>query len=199
MPIPDWMETLGQRFIVAFIGTFSHFHSPLLLARAARLLHAEGRDDIAIVIAGAGGEYEDEVRSEAADLPNVTMPGWLDQSGIDALLSRAAVGVCPTAADARFFPNKTFLYFSRGLPVLSAFQGELKSVLESDGLGFYFDRGDAEALSERIKQLCDDVDTYANMRARVREAFSTLYDEQVVYRDFATHIESVAAARSNHG
>jgi glycosyltransferase involved in cell wall biosynthesis len=194
---PDWLDALGQRFVVAFIGTFSHFHSPLVLARAARLLHAEGRDDIAIVIAGAGGESEDAVRAEAADLPNVTMPGWLDQGGIDALLSKAAVGVCPTAADARFFPNKTFLYFSRGLPVLSAFRGELKSVLENDGLGFYFGRGDAEALSERIKELCDDRDQYASMQERVRKAFSTRYDEQVVYRDFATHIESVAGRSSD--
>lgn len=196
-PAPDWMAALGERFVVAFIGTFSHFHSPLVLARAAQQLHAEGRDDIAIVIAGAGGDSEAEVRSAAAELPNVIMPGWLDQTGIDALLGRAAVGVCPTAADARFFPNKTFLYFSRGLPVLSAFQGELKSVLEEDGLGYYFDRDDAAALSRRIRQLSDDADAYANMRERVRKAFAERYDEQVVYSDFATHIEEVAAREAS--
>ena len=67
--------------------------------------------------------------------------------GIDALLDRAAVGVCPTSIDAKFFPNKAFLYFSKGLPVLSAFQGELRKVLEKDGLGRYFDFDDAEALA----------------------------------------------------
>ena len=190
---PGWLRALDGRFIVAFIGTFSKFHSPLVLARAAAILQQDSRKDIAIVIAGAGGDIESKVKAEVAGLQNVTMPGWLDQSGIDILLSRAAIGVCPTSIDAKFFPNKTFLYFSRGLPVLSAFQGELRRVLDGDGLGHYFHHNDATALANHIKAFCDDPTLHKKTRERVEQAFRERYDEKVVYADFADHIESLAA------
>jgi glycosyltransferase involved in cell wall biosynthesis len=189
--VPDWLAALDRRFIVAFIGTFSRFHSPVVLARAARQLQSEGREDIAIVIAGAGGDIQAKVEAEVTGLSNVSLPGWLDQAGIDALLHRAAVGVCPTSIDARFFPNKTFLYFSNGLPVLAAFQGELRSVLEEDGLGHYFHHDDADVLAEHIKALCDDSTHYQDMRKRVRQVFHERYDEQVIYTAFADHIEAL--------
>jgi glycosyltransferase involved in cell wall biosynthesis len=192
--IPKWLQALQGQFIVAFIGTFTPFHSPLILGRVARQLLSENRHDIAFVIAGAGGDLESKLRSEVAGLSNVTMPGWLDQSGIEALLSRASIGVCPTSIDVRLFPNKTFLYFSRGLPVLSAFRGELQKVLQEDGLGRYYDRNDASTLTAHIKQLCDDPNLYAAMSGKVRKAFTARYDEQVVYRDFADHIEQVESA-----
>lgn len=192
--IPDWLAALDSRFIVAFIGTFSHYHSPVSLAKAARQLQSEGRNDIAIVIAGAGGDAQAQVETEVAGLSNVTLPGWLDQAGIDALLDQAAVGVCPTSSDAKFFPNKAFLYFSKGLPVLSAFQGELRKVLEKDGLGRYFDHGDAEALASHIKALCDDSSLYARLSEQVRHTFSQKYDENVIYGVFADHIEAIAHA-----
>ena len=191
---PDWLRAIDGKFVVAFIGTFSKFHSPLVLAQAARQLQLEGREDIVIVIAGAGGDIEPKVKAEVAGLQNVVMPGWLDQAGIDALLSSAAVGVCPTSTDARFFPNKTFLYFSRGLPVLSAFQGELRDVLDGDGLGHYFDHNDPTALAMHIKALCDDSETYERMRVRVEQVFRERYDESVVYTAFADHIESLAVS-----
>jgi len=190
--VPEWLHTLDGRFIVAFVGTFSKFHSPLTLIRAAALLEQEGREDIAIVIAGAGGDIEPQIRSEAAGLGNVTMPGWLDQTGIEALLSRASIGVCPTSTEARFFPNKTFLYFSRGLPVLSAFEGELRSVLDGEGLGRYFRHDDAAALAANIKEYCDDAALHEKTRGRVEKAFKERYDESVVYAAFAKHIEQMA-------
>lgn len=196
---PGWLRALDGRFIVAFIGTFSKFHSPLVLARAAAKLQHDGRKDIAIVIAGAGGDIESKVKAEVAGLQNVTMPGWLDQSGIDILLSRAAIGVCPTSIDAKFFPNKTFLYFSRGLPVLSAFKGELRKLLDDDGLGSYFHYDDDEALTEQIIRLCDDTDLYRKTCGRVQAAFAERFDERVIYSAFADYIEqhvnSVAAGQ----
>lgn len=192
--VPDWLAALDGKFIIAFIGTFSSYHNPVILTRVARLLEAEGRDDIAIVIGGASGDLHARVEAEAAGLANVTLPGWLDQAGIDALLDRAAVGVCPTSTDAKLFPNKTFLYFSSGLPVLSAFQGELRQVLEDDGLGFYFDHDDAAALARHIKALCDNSALYSETSERVRKVFSERYDERVIYSAFAEHIESIANA-----
>ncbi len=192
--VPDWLAALDGRFVVAFIGTFTTHHSPIVLARAARLLQNEGRDDIAIVIAGAGGDLYAKVQAETTGLSNVTLPGWLDQAGIDALLDRSAVGVCPTGTRASLFPNKTFLYFSRDLPVLSAFQGELRDVLEREGLGAYFDYDDAATLVHHIKNLCDNSARYLEISERVRRIFSDRYDEKVIYRSFADHIESVTTA-----
>ena len=165
--LPAWLEVLRDRFVVAFVGTFSHFHNPNILVTVAKNLLAAGRNDIAIVLAGAGGDLYESTASAAKNIPNITLTGWLEQDGINALLDRSAVGVCPTGAEARLFPNKTFLYFSRGLPVLSAFEGELRKVLDEDGLGRYFRYDDASALTAHIVELCDNKRLYHETCSRV--------------------------------
>lgn len=186
---PDWLRRLEGRFIVAFVGTFSPFHSPAILVKVAERLLTAGREDIAIVIAGAGGDLYEEITTAAEKMPNITLTGWLEQDAISALLGQAAVGICPTSTDARFFPNKTFLYFSRGLPVFSAFEGELRKVLDDDGLGAYFHYDDDDALTNQIIRLCDDTDLYQRICGRVREAFAARFDERVIYSAFADYIE----------
>ena len=186
---PDWLRRLEGRFIAAFVGTFSPSHSPAILVEAAERLIAAGREDIAIVMAGVGGDLYEDVTAKAKKMPNITLPGWLEKDTISALLDEAAVGICPTSLEMPFFPNKTFLYFSRGLPVLSAFKGELREVLDNDGLGAYFHRNDAEALTNQIIRFCDDKDFYQETRDRVRKTFAERFDERVIYSAFADYVE----------
>ncbi len=186
---PDWLRRLDGRFIVVFVGTFSPFHSPAILIKLAERLISEGREDIAIVIGGAGGDLYDEIVAGARNLPNITLTGWLEQDAISALLEKAAVGICPTSMKALFFPNKAFLYFSRGLPVLSAFEGEMRRVLDEQGLGGYFPYDDDEALARQVIRLCDDERQYRETRERVRKIFDERYDERIIYSDFADYIE----------
>ena len=189
---PDWLRRLEGRFIIAFVGTFSPSHNPAILVEVAERLVAMGREDIAIVMAGAGGDLYEDITAEAKKMPNITLPGWLEKDAISALLDEAAVGICPTRLEMPLFPNKTFLYFSRGLPVLSAFKGELREVLDNDGLGAYFHRDDAEALTNQIVRFCDDEDLYQKTRDRVRETFAEQFDERVIYPAFADYIEQHA-------
>jgi glycosyltransferase involved in cell wall biosynthesis len=189
---PDWLSRLDGKFIVAYIGTFSPNYGPGTLVAAAKWLLDAGREDIAIVIAGSGGDDQEAIRAEGAGLSNVTMPGWLEQEEISALLRRSSIGVCPANVDAKFFPNKTFLYFSAGIPVLSAYQGELRTWLDEKGLGSYYPSGDAEALAKTILQFCDDPNLRRRVGERVRQAFSENFDERVVYARFSDHIESCA-------
>ena len=186
---PDWLCRLKGRFIVAFVGTYSPFHSPAILVKVAERLIAAGREDIAIVIAGAGGDLYEEITAVAAKMPNITLTGWLEQDAISSLLGQAAVGICPTSLEALFFPNKTFLYFSRGLPVLSAFDGELRKLLDDGGLGAYYRFDDDEALTNEIIRFCDDADLYQRTGDRVREVFVDRFDERVIYSAYADYIE----------
>ena len=140
-------------------------------------------------MAGVGGDLYEDIAAKAKKMPNITLPGWLEKDTISALLDEAAVGICPTSLEMPFFPNKTFLYFSRGLPVLSAFKGELREVLDNDGLGAYFHRDDAEALTNQIIRFCDDKDFYQKTRDRVRKTFAERFDERVIYSAFADYVE----------
>ena len=155
---------------------------------AERLLTA-GREDIAIVIAGAGGDLHEKIIAVAKKMPNITLTGWLEHDAISTLLGQAAVGICPTSLEAPLFPNKTFLYFSRGLPVLSAFEGELRKLLDNGGLGAYYKFDDDVALTNQIIKLCDDSDLYQETSDRVRQAFAERFDECVIYSAFADYIE----------
>jgi glycosyltransferase involved in cell wall biosynthesis len=190
-PTPDWLVPIQDRWIVAFVGTFSRFHSPATLVAAARILAKRGRDDIAFVIGGAGGDMESQVTESARGAANVVMPGWLDQEAIQALLQRARLGIAPTSVEAKFFPNKVFLYFSHGLPVLSSFIGELRTVLNDGGLGAGFEMNDADQLADLIVRFKDQEEHYRAAASRVAEAFAARYNETTIYGKFADHIESL--------
>lgn len=73
--------------------------------------------------------------------------------------------------------------------MLSAFEGELRKVLENGGLGAYYEFDDDEALTNQIIRLCDDSDHYQETSDRVRKAFAERFDECVIYSAFADYIE----------
>ena len=117
-------EELKTKFVVAFVGTFGHYHNPSILIDCAGKSNRI-RSDIHFVLAG-DGEYLDEIRKRSRDLPNVTFTGWLNQGEMDFLLAKSDVGICPTSRNTDLFPNKAFIYLSWSLPIVSAFGGDLK-------------------------------------------------------------------------
>lgn len=176
-------------FTISFIGTFAHYHNPsILLECAGRFLKED--PDIRFVIAG-DGELSGEIRKKAKALTNVILPGWLDKAAIDELLKISDVGVCPSGHEASLFPNKAFLYLSGGLPVISAFSGDLKDILEQRKAGFYYKPGDVDGLAECIKRLHDDAALYKKIAQNAINLFNELFDAEKIYKEYAEFIEGV--------
>lgn len=183
-------DNLRNRFVVTFIGTFAHYHNPsILLDCAVKLLDK----NICFVLAG-DGELFKQIKNKASSMPNIVLPGWLNQDEISILLQHSHVGVCPARQHQKtdLFPNKAFAYLSAGLPVISAFQGDLKEIIEKYQIGFYYPPGNVDVLINYIKKLYESPDLYKTISENARKVFDERFDADKIYLEYAEHIEKVA-------
>ncbi len=186
--IPQWLNKIKDRFIVLYQGTFNYYHDPTILIDCAKRLRNE---QIIFVLAGKG-EYWERIKKAAEILPNVVLPGWLNQKELATLLFHSNVGVCPTPQKSYFLPNKAFAYFSAGLPIISAFDGELKKICEKHQVGFYYSPGDIGALTSHIKILFKDRKRYSMMSKNALKLFEEKFEAEKVYQEFASYLEEMA-------
>jgi glycosyltransferase involved in cell wall biosynthesis len=191
--ILEIIRILNKKLIVTFIGTFAKYHNPSILLECAKSLASY---DIGFVLAGDGECFED-IRTKANGMRNIAFPGWLNHVEINALLQCSHVGICPASKEAYFFPNKVFSYFSAGLPVISAFQGDLKKIIEKYQIGFYYPPNDIDALTASIDKLYQNKELYAKMAANSKKVFNEMLDADKIYDDYAVHIENIARGYKN--
>ncbi|MBA7499758.1 hypothetical protein ES704_02505 [subsurface metagenome] len=187
--MPKLVEDIRDRFVITFIGAFSHNNNPSILIDCAKELIDE---NICFVLAGDGDLFA-EIKKKSSDLPNMILPGWLEQSEINTLLEYSDVGVCPTTRVRNAFPNKAFMYLSAGLPILSAWQGDLKKIIEEYQIGFYCPPNDVDALVNSIKKLYEDQELHRTMSNNALRVFDELFDADKIYNEYADHIEKIAS------
>ncbi|RPI74860.1 MAG: glycosyltransferase WbuB [Desulfobacteraceae bacterium] len=189
--IKQWENTVRDKFVVLFIGALSAaYHNPSILLDAAERL--KDRDQIHFVIAGDGDLLAD-MRKSAGRLSNVTFTGWLNQMEIDFWLKHSHVGVCPVTKIIDLPTNKVSAYLSEGLPILSAFNGELKTLIEDNRIGFYYAPNDIRAFEKRIVELQEDRELYRLMSRNAQKLFQDKFDAAEIYRDYAEHVGELAA------
>lgn len=179
------------KFIVLFIGTISgSYHNPLILLQVAEKLSAN--NNIHFVIAGDGDLFE-KLKSESAGHDNISLTGWLNRDEIEFWLQKSSVGICPATKKVHLPTNKAYAYLSAGLPIISAFQGELKILIEKNNIGFYYPPNDAGSLAECIKKLQEDKLLYQNISENAKNIFKELFDADTIYESYARYIEQVAS------
>lgn len=189
---PDKMlkliEDMRNRFVVTFVGAFVHHANPSILIDCARELVDE---NIYFVLAGDGDLFA-EIKRKSSDLSNVSLPGWLKQSEINTLLEYSDVGVCCMTQIRNAFGNKVFGYLSAGLPILSAWQGDLKDIIEKYQIGFYYPPNDVDALVNSIKKLYEDQELYRTISNNALRVFDESFNADKIYEEYSKHIENVA-------
>lgn len=190
------MSSLKDKFVVTFIGTFEEFHDPRILIECAQYFAQD--KEIHFVLAG-DGSLKQEIQQGSAGLANVTLTGWLDQDQIDQLLSLSDVGVCTSKHITDIFPNKAFSYFAFGLPVISAFQGDLKQMIEKYEIGFYYDPNDVRSLIDKISILKNKHALYQQYSANATKLYEDKCNGEVIYQNYANHIEKIVRAYHHIG
>ncbi|HOX22313.1 MAG TPA: glycosyltransferase, partial [Elusimicrobiales bacterium] len=161
-----------------------------VLLRAARRLRE--REDIIFVLGGSGDNFE-AIRQQARDLPNLRLTGWLNREQIYALLSHSHAGVVSGAPGTEAFPNKSFVYFSMGLPLLSSMEGDLRHFIEQKETGLYFHPDNDADLVNCILKLKDDPALQKKMSDNSRRVFLEKLDADKIYQAYADHVEHMAA------
>lgn len=180
---------LEKKFVVLFVGVISKsYHNPSILLEAAKRL--ENNKDIHFVIAGAG-EYYEELKQNAQGINNITLTGWLKSNEIEFLLHHSKIGVCPSTTEIALPTSKSYAYIAAALPILSAFGGDLKEIIEKFEIGFNYPPNNVGIFVEFIIKLYEDKLLYNRMSERARKLFDEMFDEDNIIEEYAAHIESV--------
>lgn len=113
-----------NKFKIVYLGSISEFNGLDVLVETARILQERNIEDVIILVYGFGNQ-EERLKKMVSDygLTNIKFKGKLDKKYAMSLLSRADVNIF-TFRDTGLLkygvsPNKLFMYFSSGKPVLS--------------------------------------------------------------------------------
>ncbi|MBX3318092.1 MAG: glycosyltransferase family 4 protein [Phycisphaeraceae bacterium] len=85
------------------------------------------------------------------------------------------------------FPSKLYSSLAVGKPILALSEpdSELRDVVEKNGVGLWFELGDAEGLANGIRSLMADPDAALAMGQRARELFERDYTRQAAGQKYA--------------
>lgn len=177
-------SSLEGKFVVTFIGSFTHQNNPEIIARVASRFAS---DDVVFVIAG-DGVLRPQVEQIATGLENVILPGWLNVNDMRCLLDRSSVGIIPSPRPVLAFPNKAFVYLSAGLPIVTSCHGDLLNLLKEYGAGTYYEAGDEEMLFEEISGLIQDEVSLKSMKHMASKLFADKLNAEEIYPAYADFV-----------
>jgi glycosyltransferase involved in cell wall biosynthesis len=188
-----------HRLVACFFGTFGRQLDLRSVIEAARILYKQGKD-ICFALCGTGDFFEQHRRS-AADLPNVILPGWVDAAVIYALMRRSHVGLDPLPDRYDFLAtinNKAIEYMSAGLPIISSpARGVLHDLIYQKHCGLSYGHGDAEGLAAVLSHLYSNSETVREMSVNAGRLFNESFVAEKVYGDMASYLEEVVVTFSN--
>lgn len=184
-------SSTNRRF--CFVGSFMSVFDFTGIRNAAIRFLEEGID-CQFVICGDGG-FADEIRTLLGCLDNVILPGWIDEP------KKAALALCSSGALIPYknidnytlnLPNKVIDALAHGLPILTTLSGELKSLIETEHIGFFccdrsgFDFYDAMIL------LLDNQKARLDMSLRARALYDERFSFDKVYSKLVANLEALA-------
>jgi glycosyltransferase involved in cell wall biosynthesis len=181
-------------FHACFIGSFTKAFDFSTVLRAMRRLPSS---TFRLILCG-DGEMLSAVKAEAADLPNVVFPGWVNGAQIRTLMELADAGLAPYQRTANFqknIPNKAIEYLAGGLPIVTSLSGELGALLTEIRCGVSYAEGDERTLADALLSLHQDAKTRAQMRLVARRAFEDRFMASTVYEGFARFLESLVSTK----
>ena len=109
---------------------------------------------------------------EIAD--RIEIPGWLDETGIDAVLRRTEILVLPSFAEN--LPMAILEGFAHGLAVVATPVGAIPDVIDHDRNGLLVPVGDVEALTAAIGRLIENPHLRHKLGAAARQDHAERYD-----------------------
>jgi len=130
----------------------------------------------------AGGCNPPELAADLDRLPgrdHVEMLGWLDRSGVRALLARARLGLCvlhPTASFVEAQPTKLYEYMAAGIPFIASDFPRWREMVAKHDCGIVVDPLDPQAIADAMAWLLTHPGDAAAMGRRGRTAVESSYN-----------------------
>jgi glycosyltransferase involved in cell wall biosynthesis len=182
--------------IVCFFGNMGRVLDLDHVIECARMLRTR-RVPLRFVLCGTGERLE-RYRHLAADVPNVALPGWVDEAKIQALLKVSYAGINPLPDRYDFLAiinNKSIEYLSAGVPVISSpTTGALARMLADLDCGATYDARNPGALAQVIEFACANPESWSIKSTNAKAAFIQHFTAEKVYDRFGHHLETIAAS-----
>ena len=181
-----------RKTICCFFGMFGFSYDLAVVVRAARRLQQQGDDRYQFVLCG-DGDRAAEWKQGTGDLHNVIWPGWVSVDAVTALMEMSGIGLTTYRKVAKqSLPNKPFEYFSKNLPLVSSLEGELREIIETEGVGAHYMAENEQSFLEALQSLPTDGPQREAMRSRIETLFETRFSADAVYGDFIRYLDNLA-------
>jgi glycosyltransferase involved in cell wall biosynthesis len=178
-------------FRCSFLAAIGSLYDMDVVLAAARRLRQAGDEKVQFVLCGDGPRVA-RLRKNAAQLPQVVVPGWVDSAEVQVLLENSHTGLIPYRAGAHTaLPNKAVTFFAAGLPVVSTAGGELAGILATRDCGLTYRCESADDLLATLDVLRSEPNTRQRLGSNARKFFDDELDADKVYPRLVRHLESV--------
>jgi glycosyltransferase involved in cell wall biosynthesis len=146
--------------------------TPQLIEALGRLA---GNDNWRATLAGNGDVEQSRALVQKLGIADrIEIPGWLDETGIDAVLRRTEILVLPSFAEN--LPMAILEGFAHGLAVVATPVGAIPDVIDHDRNGLLVPVGDVEALTAAIGRLIENPHLRHKLGAAARQDHAERYD-----------------------
>lgn len=176
---------------VAFVGTFGNQNNPSIMAEVAALTQDR---PISFILGGNGAHYE-SIKKKTVDFKNFHLLGWLNESEMSYALKHADIAICPTPPNVDVFPNKVFVYFSHGLPVVTSSTGDLADIVTAQNLGALYKAEDIVSLKDVLEKYVSDSKLLESQKIKTKTAFEKEFNAENIYKRYVDYLEQFVVSR----
>ncbi len=177
---------------IVYTGNVGHAQDLESCIRAMSYIHYT---DATLKIVGDGdvkGSLEELTRREGLN-GRVEFTGLVPRETVPEILDDAMIGIAPLKSDDSLeyaVPTKAYEYMSYELPVVATGVGELESLIQESG-GGYFVENEPEAIAEAFGGLLKEKETRTELGENGREHMIEHYDRGVVAGRLSRTLEEV--------
>lgn len=161
---------------------------------AAAELVKRGREDIKIVLIGAGKLKSDLMKDAAKrNLSNVIFHDSVSKHKLTGLMKRADIGLQILANIPAFYygtsPNKFFDYLSSGLPVLTNYPGWVADLVNDNKCGYAIPPENADSFADALENAADNRSDLKAMGISANKLAKKNFSREKLSDDFVKWLE----------
>lgn len=171
----------NDEFWISYVGSLAENYDLNTIVLAVNKLNKKGIKNIKLVFLGTG-TYEAKLK-ELCEKLNIKyfISGYMEYSKLLAYLSKCDVAVNAIKNPVIIISYKTSDYFTAGLPIINSSKGELQELIEMNNIGFYYENGNDDMLSNALEKLYYDRKLLNEMKANSKRFAIEKLDKSKIY------------------
>lgn len=173
---------LGDRFVVAYVGTHGMAHGLDAVLDVAKRFASN--DAVRFIFVGEGAERARlQARARDEGISNVQFLGVLPRDAMTEVYATSDVCLVPlrkTDLFATVIPSKIFEILAMERPIVLSVDGEARSIVEASGGGIYAPPEDVDAMTSAIETLRTDPARAREMGVKGRAYVVREFDRDVL-------------------